>query len=777
MSCAGLDDLDELLHDSDNASARPHRKRHYSLNSDNNFTASSFAMPSSPSRHEHPPPPASFPGALRRPDLPPFSGKNNAAGGLYQTPPPSSSFQIRYNQAPVNQPQASEHHRTTSSDEDNNFQQENCEEFNDEFDDDEISYGDKEGFSVPRLASQEQQGSIPGKRVGQNAHLPPSYRWSSSECSPREEFLVQAFGPTSFKLYGSPQASKSELENSYSGGKNNNNGEHKHDTTIPDADAELKMSVNELEEDIRGAIQQQQTSRLPDLGGLAHPSFSSSSHDHFTPNRIVNFNRSSNQDDHHTSTFGHAMDTRVHSAQPQKEVEFVPPQEQQHHSTPRVAPAQFSQPKQTGGVHTSTKWLRDEDERLRVAVARFGGKNWKMIAETLGNGRTDVQCLHRWNKVLKPGLIKGPWTPEEDRVLTNLITRYGVGKIRWCDLALHLPGRIGKQCRERWCNHLDSRIRKGQWTPEEDDMVFRWQQKLGNKWSEIAKMLPGRTENAVKNRFNSAARRKWLMNQANKAPSVPSPIPSQAQPSPHSQLQLHPSAPVPRESAAYNIESNPYAFGVESGKVAPLPRPAPNPETASIAPVNLGHQPKLVPPIGHQSFPQYQSPNAFLPGGSDGSHAVFHPILNKADTHKNDSIPLVTPPIFVPPPLNPLLPPPPSAMNSTAATSRDFHHLLSSPPRDEAVGTFPFASHLPTVLPHESSTVDSAKCTPVGNRSTDALDLHLKAENPERDLVLQSTTGASVPPGGAHDSNVPMDDENMNSFLDSVALELDDIME
>ncbi|CAM9719554.1 unnamed protein product, partial [Phaeothamnion confervicola] len=64
-----------------------------------------------------------------------------------------------------------------------------------------------------------------------------------------------------------------------------------------------------------------------------------------------------------------------------------------------------------------SKWQEDEDERLRAAVTRNGSKNWKQIAKEVGSNRSDVQCLHRWDKVLKPGLHKGLWTPEEDERL------------------------------------------------------------------------------------------------------------------------------------------------------------------------------------------------------------------------------------------------------------------------------------------------------------------------------------------------------------------------
>ncbi|CAL5441261.1 unnamed protein product [Camellia sinensis] len=62
-------------------------------------------------------------------------------------------------------------------------------------------------------------------------------------------------------------------------------------------------------------------------------------------------------------------------------------------------------------------------------------------------GRTDVQCLHRWQKVLNPELVKGPWTKEEDDCIIGLVEKYGCKK--WSAIAKFLPGRIGKQCRER----------------------------------------------------------------------------------------------------------------------------------------------------------------------------------------------------------------------------------------------------------------------------------------------------------------------------------------
>lgn len=153
----------------------------------------------------------------------------------------------------------------------------------------------------------------------------------------------------------------------------------------------------------------------------------------------------------------------------------------------------------------SNSWTKSEDTKLFNLVYKHGINNWEVVSKEFDSSKSAVACLHRWQSINKPNVIKGPWNVEEDKKLIDWIKTNGASN--WTSCSEFITGRSGKQCRERWLNALNPLLKKGSWEPEEDYIIFKLFKKLGSKWSIISNYISGRTENSIKNRFYSTLRR------------------------------------------------------------------------------------------------------------------------------------------------------------------------------------------------------------------------------------------------------------------------------
>lgn len=148
------------------------------------------------------------------------------------------------------------------------------------------------------------------------------------------------------------------------------------------------------------------------------------------------------------------------------------------------------------------KWTKDEDVLLLELAKKYNSKCWKKISCNFDD-KTPLQCFSRFKRI-RPGIIKGSWTKEEDDKIIEMVKIHGKS---WSKISKILPSRNGKQIRDRFINILDPSIKKGKFSLEEDLKLLNLYKTFGTKWAMISKFFDNRTADMIKNRYHSSIKK------------------------------------------------------------------------------------------------------------------------------------------------------------------------------------------------------------------------------------------------------------------------------
>lgn len=146
---------------------------------------------------------------------------------------------------------------------------------------------------------------------------------------------------------------------------------------------------------------------------------------------------------------------------------------------------------------SSKVWTEREDEELAHWQSKVGNR-WAEVARRIGT-KTGQQCAQRWRHRVNPDIRKEKWTSQEDALLATLVDDIG---FHWADISRRIPGRTDQQCMGRWKRHLDPSIRRGEWSPYEDEKLRVLVTKHGlSAWSSISKSMNSRTAQQCRSRW------------------------------------------------------------------------------------------------------------------------------------------------------------------------------------------------------------------------------------------------------------------------------------